>query len=63
MDPFKKEEAGIENDSRKTLIAKDKFINEMKSGLGKEIKENAGIIRHKKPSLFTRIIKRIMETF
>tara|TARA_B110000211_G_C14002601_1_gene519218 strand:+ start:892 stop:1083 length:192 start_codon:yes stop_codon:yes gene_type:complete len=63
MNQFKIEEVGIENDSRKTLIEKDKFINEMKNGLGSVIKENAGIIRHKKPSFFKRIMKRIMDTF
>jgi hypothetical protein len=63
MDPFKVEEIGIENDKRKTLIEKDKFINEMKNGLGKQIKENPGIIKHKKPSFFTRIMRRIMDTF
>jgi hypothetical protein len=63
MNQFKIEEVGIENDSRKTLIEKDKFINEMKNGLGNEIKENAGVIRHKKPSFLKRIMKRIMDTF
>ena len=63
MNQFKIEEVGIENDSRKTLIAKDKFINDIKNGLGNEIKENAGVIKHKKPSLLKQIMKRIIDTF
>ena len=64
MDPLiHRETIGIENEKRKTELEKDKFIQQIKSGLGDEIKENAGFIKKKKVGFFKKIFKRIMETF
>ena len=48
MKEFEREERLIEADKLKTELSKKKFISEIKSGLGKEIKENAGVIKKKK---------------
>ena len=63
MREFEREERLIESDKLKTEMSKKKFISEIKSGLGKEIKENAGVIKKKKVGLFRRILNTIMETF
>ena len=41
----------------------EEFISEIKSGLGKQIKENAGVVKTKKVGFFRRILNTIMETF
>ena len=53
----------MEADKLKTEMSKKKFISEIKSGLGKEIKENAGVVKTKKVGFFRRILNTIMETF
>jgi len=63
MREIEREERLIESDKLKTEMSKKKFISEIKSGLGKEIKENAGVIKKKKVGLFRRIFNTIMETF
>jgi len=63
MREIEREERLIESDKLKTEMSKKKFISEIKSGLGKEIKENAGVIKKKKVGLFKRIFNTIMETF
>jgi hypothetical protein len=63
MREIEREERLIESDKLKTEMSKKKFISEIKSGLGKEIKENAGVIKKKKVGLFRRILNTIMETF
>tara|TARA_Y100000389_G_scaffold143075_1_gene141194 strand:+ start:1309 stop:1500 length:192 start_codon:yes stop_codon:yes gene_type:complete len=63
MREIEREEKLIESDKVRTQINKKKFISEIKSGLGKEIKENAGVIKKKKVGLFRRILNTIMETF
>lgn len=63
MDEIKREERLIESDKLKTIINKKKFIKEIKSGLGEEIKQNAGIIKKKKVGFFKRLLNRLMETF
>ena len=63
MRGIEREERLIESDKLKTEMSKKKFISEIKSGLGKEIKENAGVIKKKKVGLFKRIFNTIMETF
>ena len=63
MREIEREEKFIEYDKLKTELSKKKFISEIKSGLGKEIKENAGVIKKKKVGLFKRIFNTIMETF
>lgn len=63
MREIEREERLIEADKLKTELSKKKFISEIKSGLGKEIKENAGVIKKKKVGLFKRILNTILETF
>ena len=63
MKEFEREERLIEADKLKTELSKKKFISEIKSDLGKEIKENAGVIKKKKVGLFRKILNTIMETF
>ena len=63
MREIEREERLIESDKLKTEMSKKKFISEIKSGLGKEIKENAGVIKKKKVGLFKRILNTILETF
>ena len=63
MREIEREERLIESDKLKTEMSKKKFISEIKSGLGKDIKENAGVIKKKKVGLFRRILNTIMETF
>ena len=63
MKEIEREERLIESDKLKTEMAKKKFIDEIRSGLGKEIKENAGVIKKKKLGLFKRILNTILETF
>jgi hypothetical protein len=63
MKGIKREEQLIELDKQKTVIEKKKFIDEIRSGLGQEIKQNAGTVKRKKVGFFKRLFKRIMETF
>lgn len=63
MREIEREERLMEADKLKTEMSKKKFISEIKSGLGKEIKENAGVIKKKKVGLFRKILNTIMETF
>ena len=63
MNEFEREEKIMESDKIKTELNKKKFIDEIKSGLGQEIKENAGTIKKKKKGLLKRIFNTIMETF
>ena len=63
MRQIEREERLMEADKLKTEMSKKKFISEIKSGLGKEIKENAGVIKKKKVGLFRKILNTIMETF
>ena len=63
MNEIRREERLIESDKLKTELAKDKFIDEIKGGLGDKIKQNAGVIKKKKVGFFTRLFRRIMDTF
>ena len=63
MREIEREERLMEADKLKTEMSKKKFISEIKSWLGKEIKENAGVVKTKKVSFFRRILNTIMETF
>jgi len=63
MREIEREERLMEADKLKTEMSKKKFISEIKSGLGKEIKQNAGVIKKKKVGLFRKILNTIMETF
>jgi hypothetical protein len=63
MNEIKREERLIEADRIRTAIAKDKFIDEIRGGLGEQIKRNAGVVKKKKVGFFTRLFRRIMDTF
>ena len=63
MREIEREERLMEADKLKTEMSKKKFISEIKSGLGKEIKQNAGVVKTKKVSFFRRLLNTIMETF
>lgn len=63
MNEIKREERLIESEKIKTELAKDKFIDEIRGGLGEQIKQNAGYVKKKKVGFFKRLFRRIMETF
>jgi hypothetical protein len=63
MREIEREERLMEADKLKTEMSKKKFISEIKSGLGNQIKQNAGVVKTKKVSFFRRILNTIMETF
>jgi hypothetical protein len=63
MREIEREERLMEADKLKTEMSKKKFISEIKSGLGNQIKQNAGVVKTKKVGFFRRILNTIMETF
>lgn len=63
MDQFEKELKKIEFDRIKTINEKKKLINEIKNGLGEEIKKTRGKIEVKKKSIFTRIMEKLFKLF
>jgi hypothetical protein len=63
MNEIRREERLIESDKLKTEIAKDKFIDEIRNGLGEQIKQNAGVVKKKELGFFARLFRRIMDTF
>jgi len=56
-------EADIESNKRKTNLAKERFISEMKRGLGESIKNNPNSGRVIKKSLFSRLGETIKKIF
>ncbi len=63
MDQFEKELSIMELDRLKTINEKKKLINEIKNGLGEEIKKTRGKIELKKKSIFTRIMEKLFKLF
>lgn len=63
MDQFEKELSIIELDKIKTINEKKKLINEIKNGLGEEIKKTGGKIIVKKKTIFTDIMEKIFKLF
>lgn len=63
MDQFEKELSIMELDRLKTINEKKKLINEIKNGLGEEIKKTRGKIVIKKKSFFTRIMEKLFKLF
>ena len=53
----------MELDRLKTINEKKKLINEIKNGLGEEIKKTRGKIELKKKSIFTRIMEKLFKLF
>jgi hypothetical protein len=63
MDEFKKIESEVELEKLKTQLRKEKFIKDIKGGLGNHIKNNGGnIIKIKKP-LLSRIWEKLLKVF
>jgi len=63
---IKKEENGIKLERRKTDLSKEAFIQEIKNGLGEQIKanHNKAIINTKpKENIFKRFFKKLMQIF
>ena len=63
MDQFEKELSIMELDRLKTINEKKKLINEIRNGLGEEIKKTRGKIVIKKKSFFTRIMEKLFKLF
>jgi predicted site-specific integrase-resolvase len=63
MDDFEKIDRDIEYEKQKTQLKKEKFIKDIKSGLGNHIKNNGGRIKKIKKSKFKRFFERLMEIF
>jgi hypothetical protein len=63
MDQFEKELSIMELDKLKTINEKKKLINEIRNGLGEEIKKTRGKIEIKKKSKFTKIMESIFKLF
>lgn len=63
---IKKEVNAMKLESKKTDLSKGAFIEEIKNGLGEEIKRNPNkvdIIKPPKENIFKRFFKRLMKTF
>ena len=63
---IKKEENGIRLETKKTNLMKEAFIQEIKNGLGEEIKANPNkIIVNKTPkeNIFKRFFTKLMRIF
>ncbi len=63
MDEIKKERHLIRFDKEKTQLKKEKFIKEIRGGLGEHIKKNGGKINKIKKSPFKRFIQKIRSIF
>ena len=53
MDEFQKVDRNIDSEKQKTQLKKEKFIKDIKSGLGNHIKYNGGKVNKVKKSKFT----------
>tara|TARA_R110002110_G_scaffold408780_2_gene630630 strand:- start:742 stop:939 length:198 start_codon:yes stop_codon:yes gene_type:complete len=63
MDEIKKENNLIKFDKEKTQFKKERFIKEIRGGLGKHIKQNGNNIIRVKTSFFKRIIQKVRSIF
>ena len=63
MDEFEKINRDLESEKQKTQIKKEKFIKEIKSGLGTHIKKNGGRVNKIKKSKFKRFWDRLINMF
>jgi hypothetical protein len=63
MDEFEKMDRGIEYEKQKTQLKKEKFIKEIKSGLGQHIKNNGGRVKKIKKSKLRLFWERLMNIF
>lgn len=63
MDELKKIESDIQLEKLKTELKKEKFIKDIKSGLGEHIKFNGSNIKKIKKSFFRRIWEKFLKVF
>ncbi len=63
MDEFQKVDRDIDSEKQKTKLKKEKFIKDIKSGLGNHIKYNGGKVNKVKKSKFNRFWERLMNMF
>lgn len=63
MDEFKKIERDIISDKERTKLKKEKFIKEIKSGLGEMIINNGNKVKKIKKSFFRRFFEKIIKLF
>lgn len=63
MDEFEKIDRDINAEKEKTQLKKEKFIKDIKNGLGEQIKSNGNRVRVIKKSKFRRFLERLMDIF
>lgn len=66
INEIKKEENGIKLETKKTILMKEAFIQEIKNGLGEQIKANPNkVILNTKPkeNVLKRFFKRLIKLF
>ena len=63
MGEFQKVDRDIDSEKQKTQLKKEKFIKDIKSGLGNHIKYNGGKVNKVKKSKFNRFWERLMNMF
>ena len=63
MDEFEKINRDLDSEKQKTQLKKEKFIKDIKSGLGNHIKYNGGKVNKVKKSKFNRFWERLMNMF
>lgn len=63
MDELKKIESDIQLEKLKTELKKEKFINDIKGGLGEHIKINGGNVKKIKKSFISRIWEKFLKVF
>lgn len=63
MDELKKIESDVELEKLKTQLKKEKFIKDIKEGLGEHIKSNGGKVKKIKKPLLKRIWGKLLKIF
>ena len=63
MDDIKKVDRDMDAEKQKTQIKKEKFIRDIKGGLGNHIKRNGGVVKKIKKSRFKVFWGRLMNMF
>lgn len=63
MDEFEKIDRDINAEKEKTQLKKEKFIKDIKNGLGEQIKFNGNKVRVIKKYKFRRFLERLMDIF
>jgi hypothetical protein len=63
MNELKKIESDIQLEKLKTELKKEKFIKDIKNGLGDHIKVNGGSVKKIKKSFIKRIWEKVLKIF